>query len=283
LAGLCYPSSSPLSLNAAHNTRHSSCPPPIRREDGGWAGGQVLVINGTGAHQFRRILVAGVNVTPSVSNRTWVLDQPFAVTPATIATGGAAAASFVQLMPFRGRNIFFRDTNTDTGPHQFYGHAVQNLVTQVRFTRVRGLMAWGQWRGWVPPPPANETASTGLMGNGLQPNLQSLYRDVVFTERHHLTNYACGEAGYTEQWGWKPFVLYPDGLLNNVTAKSPHPLNVGIVYRGLTAPGGLWLGNGSSDVIFETSNISWTGTGQCVEGATAIDTLVYASGNTCEV
>jgi hypothetical protein len=256
---------------------------------GGWAGGQVLVINGTGAHQIRRILIAGVNVTASPSNRTWVLDQPFAVTPATIDADGAAAASFVQIMPFRGRNIFFRDQNTDTGPHQFYGHAVQNLVTQVRFSRVRGLMAWGQWRGWVKPPPANDSSwgsesgsgSRGLMGNGYQPNLQNIYRDVVFTERHHLTNYACGQAGYTEQWDWRPFVLYPDQLLNNVTAKSPHPLNVGIVYRGLTAPGGMWLGNGSSDVILEASNMSWTG-GQCVEGASAaIDTLVYTAGNAC--
>jgi hypothetical protein len=224
-----------------------------------------------------------VNVTPSATNRTWVVDQPFAVPPATIADSGAGAASFVQIMPFRGRNIFFRDTNEDTGPHQYYGHAVQNILTQVLFKRVRGVMAWGQWRGWVPPPRANESQPTlgGLMGNGLQPNLQNHYREVVFTERHHLTNYACGQSGYTEQWDWRSLVHYPDQLLNNATAKSPHPLNVGIVHRGMSAPGGMWLGNGSSDVIFENANISWAGGGECVVGAKAIDTLFYEAGNVC--
>ena len=208
------------------------------------------------------------------------------MTPSTLESN-PSAPSFIQLLPFRGRNIFFRDKNIDTGPHQFYGHGVQNLVTQVILTRVRGLMAWGQWRGWVPPPPMNATLGAslgGLMGNGYQPNLQNLYRDVVFTERHHLTNYACGQAGYVEQWGWKPVVHYPDALElnNNSTAKSPHPLNVGIVHRGLQAPGGMWLGNGSADVIFENANISWSA-GECVVGAKAIDSLFWESGNVCGV
>lgn len=163
-------------------------------EMGGWFGGQVYVINGTGATQFRRIVVPGVNTTASPSNRTWVLDTPFAVTPATGPSG-----SWVQIMPFRGRNIFHRDLNVDVGPHQFYGHSMESIVTEVKFERVRLLGAWGQWRGWVPPPPANASAGSdalarplgGVMGNGLQPNVRSAYRGNVFVEREHLFNYAC--------------------------------------------------------------------------------------------
>ena len=108
----------------------------------------MLVINGTGAHQIRRIVTPGVNTSAALSNRSWGLSAPFAIAPA-LGPGG----SFVQVLPFRGRNIFFRDRYIETGPHQFYGHGVQSLVSQCRFEGVRGLMAWGQWRGWTPPPP----------------------------------------------------------------------------------------------------------------------------------
>lgn len=38
----------------------------------------------------------------------------------------------------------------------------------------------------------------GQMGNGMQPNVHSLYRGNTFTEGNHIVNYACGEAGYVE-------------------------------------------------------------------------------------
>lgn len=98
------------------------------------AGGQVYVINGTGATQIGRVTVPGVNTTAAPTNRTWVLAAPLAVPPAP-----GPAGSWVQIMPFRGRNIFHRDTNIDTGPHQFYGHGVESIVADVRFERVRGL------------------------------------------------------------------------------------------------------------------------------------------------
>jgi hypothetical protein len=254
-------------------------------EMGGWFGSQMVVINGTGAHQIRRIVTPGVNVTPSLSNRSWVLDQPFAAEP-EVGPGG----SWVQIMPFRGRNIFFRDSNIETGPHQFYGHAVQSLVTDVLLDRVRGLMAWGQWRGWTPPPPANSSAWAsepgseaspykGLMGNGWQPNLQNLYRGVRFAERHHLTNYACEESGYTEQWGWKSIVSYPVSVLNANITNTPHAVNVGLVWRGTQTPGGFWMGNDTLDTIIEGSNISW-GEGACIVGGD-LEALAWQHNNVC--
>lgn len=66
---------------------------------GGWAGGSVIIVNGTGAGQYRRIVVPGIGAEPSnPSNRTWVLDSAFAVAP--------DASSFVEIMPFRGRNLW---------------------------------------------------------------------------------------------------------------------------------------------------------------------------------
>lgn len=63
-------------------------------EWGGWAGGSIVILNGTGAGQWRRIVQAGVYTDPNVTtNRTWVVDAPFDVTP--------DATSFIEIMPFR--------------------------------------------------------------------------------------------------------------------------------------------------------------------------------------
>lgn len=62
---------------------------------GGYAGGSVAIVNGTGAGQWRRIVTPGVNMTLGPANRTWVLDAPFAVQP-------LPDDSLIQVMPFRG-------------------------------------------------------------------------------------------------------------------------------------------------------------------------------------
>lgn len=184
-----------------------------------------------------------------------------------VGPGGYA----VQIMPFRGRNIFHRDWNVDTGPHQFYGHGVESIVSDVKFERVRGLIGWGQWRGWVPPPPAGDAfwgagggwppppaggGVGGLMGNGLQPNVRNAYRGNVFTEREHLVNYACNESGYVEFWGGKSHVLYPAGALNASVPSAPHPVHVGLTYRGEATPGGFMLGGDDADVLIEGATVS---------------------------
>jgi hypothetical protein len=300
-----------------------------------WYGAQIMIINGTGATQSRRVIVPGVNTTNATTNRTWVVDAPFTVPPDV-----GPAGSFVEIFPFRGRNIFHRDANIDTGPHQvwgqgrgagpvtwgrmagphwkvvgshtppapspppaplqFYGHGVSSLVTDTKFERVRGLMAWGQWRGWTPPPAAEvDTAtaaaaaasaavgSTGLMGNGWQPNVHNQYRGVHFTEGNPLVNYNCGEAGYVEFWAGKSVVLYPTGELPNMTSASPHPVNVGLVYRGTRMEGasaGFWVGNGSSDVLIEGSDVEHGGSGGCFAmGLPDQVSLFYERANNCSL
>ncbi len=154
---------------------------------------------------------------------------------------------------------------------------MQNLVSQCRFEGGRGLLAWGQGRGWTPPPPMNSSSwegwgsqerppLQGLMGNGYQPNLQNVYRGNAFSERHHMTNYACGEAGYTEQWGWKNVVAYPANVVGNITS-TPHPLNVGIVHRDAQLVGGVWLGNDTADWLVEGGGVSWGGEQCIVQGS----------------
>ena len=112
-----------------------------------------------------------------------------------------------------------------------------------------------------------------------QPNLRSLYRGVVFSERHHLTNYNCGEGGYVEQWDWKSIVAYPAAALNPNITSSPHALNVAVLFRGTRTPGGFWIGNSTSDVIIEGSNISWGGA-QCIVTGVA-DERFFAADNAC--
>ncbi len=80
-------------------------------EWGGWVGGSIVVLNGTGIGQWRRITQAGVYTDPNVtSNRTWLIDSPFDVTP--------DGSSFIQIMPFRGRIIFARNHYVDVGAFQ---------------------------------------------------------------------------------------------------------------------------------------------------------------------
>lgn len=62
---------------------------------GGYAGGSIVIINGTGAGQWRRIVSPGVNSTLGDGNRTWVLDAPFTVDP-------LPNDSLIQILPFRG-------------------------------------------------------------------------------------------------------------------------------------------------------------------------------------
>jgi hypothetical protein len=239
-------------------------------EMGGWFGAQIYVINGTGQTQIRRVVQPGVGVEPSPTNRTWVIASPFEVTPDLGASG-----SWVEIMPFRGRNIFFRNYNGDTGPFQFYGHGVQNLVTGVKFDRVRGMIGWAQWRGWIPPPPVNETGQWttdprgelgGAFGNGLQPNVQNIHRSVSFLEGNHLVNYMSNQSGYVEFWGGAAVVLYPVETLNPVQyPNAPHSTHIGILYRDVTmaSNGGFLFGNGTADVVVEGAVVNASG-GACV-------------------
>jgi hypothetical protein len=46
--------------------------PAQSMEWGGFAGGSLVIVNGTGTGQWRRIVVPGVNSTSAPTNQTWV-------------------------------------------------------------------------------------------------------------------------------------------------------------------------------------------------------------------
>jgi len=107
----------------------------------------------------------------------------------------------VQILPFRGRNIFYRNRLSDVGALQFYGIGLENIVSENELTRMAGIVSWGQWRGVVPPPPpptqsagvdsygAAPVPVTGEMGCGANPNLFGVFERNVFKEGNTVVNY----------------------------------------------------------------------------------------------
>jgi hypothetical protein len=222
---------------------------------GGWAGGAVVILNGTGAGQYRRIVVPGIGAEPTnPGNRTWVLDAPFAVPP--------GADSTVEIEPFRGRNVFAGDVFIDGGAFQFYGHALDNVVADTVFARTTGVVAWGQWRGWTP---ANASAGGGLageMGNGIQPNLRNTYLRLDFVGSLSAPNYNYS-VGYDPFYARRFFATQP------VDNAPPGSLpNSFIVFRGCAGGGGINLAAGTAVVVVEDGaffqDAQGAGGGPCV-------------------
>ena len=205
---------------------------------GGWAGGCVVILNGTGAGQYRRVVVPGAGPGPvNPDNRTWILDAPWTLPP--------DATSYIQITPYRGRNLFVGDLFTDGGAIQYYGQALDNVIADSTFERVTGVLAWGQWRGWVPP---NQTLTTGTpevggqMGNGLMPNLRNQYLRNAFLGSWSSPNYNYSGSGAAAFYARRFYAVQP--MPNNT------PQNISgntlLVYRGNSGGGGYNFGSGAS-------------------------------------
>ena len=69
--------------------------------------------------------------------------------------------SFVQILPFRGRNIFHNNHLSDVGALQFYGIGLENVVSENKLERMAGLVSWGQWRGLVPRTASDREERSG--------------------------------------------------------------------------------------------------------------------------
>ena len=130
---------------------------PVNRTDGregagaGWVveGGALIVLNGTGAGQIRRIVSAADN-----TGHEWILDAP-------LQHMEDSRDSFVQILPFRGRNIFHNNHLSDVGALQFYGIGLENVVSENKLERMAGLVSWGQWRGLVPRTASDREERSG--------------------------------------------------------------------------------------------------------------------------
>lgn len=271
------------SVNGTGLVTSNDCWLPQDTEWGGWGGGAVVVLNGTGAGQWRRIAVPNGNAT---GNRTWQVDAPFTVTPATAPAAGAAA-SFVEILPFRGRIIFHRNSYEDTGAFQFYGHAVSNIVADNVAARFGGFINWGQWRGWIPPPPANASGDApalpdrlgGVMGNGMQINLQIMFEHNNVTAGAALLNYnISGAVGVSANYyNNNVYVLIPAESEGQVL---PTPHNYAIVMRNNVASsnGGVWVGESTANVVLENFTIADADSCVTVDAGTS---LIWQAGTQC--
>lgn len=80
----------------------------------------LVVVNGTGAGQYKRIVEAEID--PRNPIWSFTLGSPLDV--------AVEASGYIQVMPLRGRNIFLNNHYSDCGAFQFYGYA------RVKFARV---------------------------------------------------------------------------------------------------------------------------------------------------
>ena len=145
-------------------------------------GGVLVVLNGTGAAQSRRLVS---NTTDSVT-----VDRPLDV-PVGNATIG--------VMPFRGRSIFYRNTFEDVGAFQTYGTGMDVIAYGNSMARGGGFVAWGQF-----------TPNEG--GHFVHPNMrvQFIGNDVTEGNRaeHQGTPLGMGDWGPQLQNGGAGFSVF---------------------------------------------------------------------------
>jgi hypothetical protein len=97
--------------------------------------GKVVVItNGTGAGQYRRVVDWSWDVSEA-GHSHWVLDRPFDL---------LSPDSQIEVSTFRGNNIFHNNHYEDCGVFQFYGVGINNLVMGMTTKRQDGIVANGQ-------------------------------------------------------------------------------------------------------------------------------------------
>lgn len=250
------------SVAGATTTTAADCKPPGDMTAGGWAGSVMVVLNGTGAGQWRRVVVPGIDGANKTDarNRTWVLEAPWDVAP--------DETSWVQIAPFRGRSIFAGDVWADGGAVQYYGQALDCVLADAVGERMTGFLAWGQWRGWTPanasemvggraaaaaagatdlllPPPPPLPQLRGQMGNGIMPNLRNQYLRNTIASAWASPNYNYS-VGYDAAYGRRFFAVQP---LGNA------PANISatflLVYRHNNGGGGYNFGAGAADVLVD--------------------------------
>lgn len=257
---------------------------PVNRSKGcvtdkcGWptTGGFLLVLNGTGAGQLRRV------VQEPAQGSTWVLDAPLG--PVDFGADG----SYVQIAPFRGRNIFHRNTFRDVGCFQIWGTGLDTIVDGNYYDRAAGMISWGQWRGYAEP----DTGSSGLnaiTGEGAQPAWFNIFSDNTMAEPG-VVNYATSDSFGGFDFGRG----YTVGALNGAeydssTSTSPPGVatNAFTTFRGnqILANGGILIAGDSSNMVVEFNTIEYPGgyrgsdddLGICVENSTTKTIFVRAN------
>ena len=184
-------------------------------------------------------MVAGIAAEPrNPKNRTWIVEAPFDIPP--------GPESYVEIMPFRGRNIFSGDEFKDSGAFQYYGHALDNIMADCVCERMSGVISWGQWRGWLPPP-----RKGGRMNNGHQPNFRNQFLRNSFVGTFSIPNYNYSEStSATVFLDRRFFATWP---ITNAPANQP--VNSFLIFRGNSGGGGYNINEGTEDIIIEGGSL----------------------------
>jgi hypothetical protein len=102
-----------------------------------FTGGCVLILNGTGAGQVRRLIAWSAD--EDGSGCTFTIDAPF-TTKLDPASG-----QWISAQIFKGASIWEGNQYVDVGSFQFYGMAIDAVVHAEVGQRMTGFHSWGQW------------------------------------------------------------------------------------------------------------------------------------------
>jgi hypothetical protein len=118
-----------------------------------WTGGAVMILEGTGAGQWRTVTTN--------AGREWEVDRPWDIAPDD--------SSVISIAQHRGRHLFIGNSFVDGGAFQLYGAALDTIVAGNRGTRMDGFIVWGLnphgW-GWQPCYNCQFLDNEILEGNG---------------------------------------------------------------------------------------------------------------------
>ena len=168
----------------------------------GWDGGSIMILNGTGEGQYRRITKSGVYHNANTpTNRTWIIDSPFEVTPDT----GNQYGAFIQIYTFRGQVIWYNNDFADCGTWQTYGTSTEVVLASNTWQRTSKITFEGQWRWWTPASSSQEIGMEGEIGDaydgdklggptgiGLNPNIRSIMYSNTIEEGAGMSLYYDG-------------------------------------------------------------------------------------------
>jgi hypothetical protein len=127
-------------------------------------GGYIVLVNGSNEGSWRRI-VGSSNISSS-AHTVFEIDQPFETVP--------SPSSWVQISTFKGQCIFYRNTWSDAGPFNFWGHAIENIVAENSVARIYGMYGTGIFEPWQPAS-KNSFASQLPQPGSLLLNLRNMF------------------------------------------------------------------------------------------------------------
>jgi hypothetical protein len=217
-----------------------------------------------GRGQVRRIIAQSAMSTNAGDDTVFEMDSPFGA-PVD------SSKSWIQVMPFRGRNLFVGNSYRDVGAVQFYGIGLEQIVANNVGERMGGFLSWGQWRGYSHNSVEIPQPSSGGGGAGFNQNIFNQFLGNQIAEGNTIVDYN-GQYDDTSG-GFGCFLNGSSFIVTDVTHWAPDgsgahfkgvpvpklgfPLNSHIVFRDnrLSSNSGIRVERQAEDILVEgTSN-----------------------------